>query len=69
MPPHNFSKDRSLIEDRPVEKKIGLIEEFEEWLKEEIKFNQYDDLGTALIMARNKLEQLKQKYGQTTTST
>ena len=67
--PHNFSKDRSLIEDRPVEKKFGLLEEFDQWLKDEIKFNQYDDLGRSLIMARNKLEQLKQKYGQTTTST
>jgi hypothetical protein len=60
--PHNFSKDRSLIEDKPVEKKIGLLEEFEEWLKEEIKFNQYDDLGIAFNTAKNKLESLKEKY-------
>ena len=58
--PHNFSKDRSLIDDKPRNK--GLVEEFEQWLQEEIKFNQYDNLGIALSMAKNKLETLKEKY-------
>ena len=60
MPPHNFSKDRCLIGDKPIG--IGLLNEFEQWLQEEIKFNQYDNLGIALKMAKNKLETLKAKY-------
>ena len=39
-----------------------LLQEFEEWLKEEIKFNQYDDLGQALKIAQGKLESLKKKH-------
>ena len=39
-----------------------LLQEFEEWLKEEIKFNQYDDLGQALKLAQGKLESLKKKH-------
>ena len=41
---------------------MNLLQEFEEWLKEEIKFNKYDAMGIAFTMAQKKLEQLKEKY-------
>ena len=40
-----------------------VLREFEEWLKEEIKFNPYDGLGAALTLAKIKLEELKKKHG------
>ena len=40
-----------------------VLREFEEWLKEEIKFNKYDAMGIAFTMAEKKLESLKVKHG------
>ncbi len=39
-----------------------LLQEFEEWLRTEIKFNQYDALGISLSLAQKKLEELKKKH-------
>ena len=41
---------------------MNLLQEFEQWLKEEIEFNRFDNLGIALSMAQKKLERLKEKY-------
>ena len=41
---------------------MNLLQEFEQWLKEEIEVNRFDNLGIALSMAQKKLEGLKEKY-------
>ena len=54
---------RRMSQDRESQQEMTtLLQEFEEWLKEEIKFNQYDDLGQALKLAQGKLESLKKKH-------
>ena len=41
---------------------MTVLEDFEKWMQEKIDFNQYDDLGRALIMAQAYLESLKKKH-------
>ena len=39
-----------------------LLQEFEEWLKDAIDFNDVDRFGIGLLAAKAKLEELKKKY-------
>ena len=60
--PHNFSKDRSLIEDKPVEKRTGPLEEFEKWMEIEYRATDSIDVAAMLEKGFKKIEELKEKY-------
>jgi hypothetical protein len=61
--PHNFSKDRSLVEDKPVPKPNDPLQDFEVWLKEQSGQGHDRDQWDELVrMGLKKLEELKEKY-------
>jgi hypothetical protein len=68
---HNFSKDRSLVEDKSVPKPKGPLDDFEAWMEIEYRATDSIDVAAMLEKGFKKLEELKEKYhiGQTTAST
>ena len=60
--PHNFAKDRSLIEDKPVPKPNGPLQDFEKWM--EIEYRSTDSIDVAAMLEKGfkKIEELKEKH-------